>query len=226
MNGTFAENVRKMMGWCPRKIEILSTENVFIPDDTYSIKKSANTDFLHGIDVHVQMFDRLILAIFLALIGLILIGSAWAGTFKYAFILPYILCELLFILFQTKLSINNATLRISSFLRNIIIPINSINSVAILENPAKKYRLGPIVFTLFFISLILSAIETQNPVMKNLYIIAIFGLAYILYSMFRMSGYPKIIKIRADEREILVYPHNDYEFFLLKDIASGDKRNK
>ncbi len=221
----FTENIRKIMGWCPQKIEILSTENMYIQDNTYSSKKSSNTQFLDGIDVHVLMFDRLILAIFLALIGLILIGSAWAGTFGYVFVLAYILCELLFILFQTKLSVNNATLRISSFLKNIIIPINSVNSVEILENPAKKHKLGPILFTLFFISLILSAIETQNPVMKNLDIIAIFGLAYILYSLFRMSGYPKIIKIRADEREILVYPRNDYEFFLLKDIASGDKRN-
>ncbi|VVB95693.1 Uncharacterised protein [uncultured archaeon] len=222
----FTENIRKIMGWCPQKTKFSITEKVFIQDNTYNSKKSANTGFLDGINVQVQIFDRLILAIFLALTGLILIGSAWAGTFRYVFVLAYILCELLFILFQTKLSVNNATFRISSFLKNIVIPINSVNSVVIFENPAKKYKLGPIVFTLFFISLILNAIETQNPVMKNLYIIAIFGMAYVSYSMFRISGYPKIIKIKADEREILVYPRNDYEFFLLKDIASDDKRNK
>ncbi len=186
---TFAENVRKMMGWCPQKTKFLEVESVSLSDRNYSIKKGDDSDFFEGINVHVEMFDAPVLAIYVIFIGLILTGSAWAGTFRYVLIFAYILCELLFILFQTKLSIDSATLRVSSFLRNIIIPINSINSVAILENPAKKYRLGPIVFTLFFISLILSAIETQNPVMKYLDIIAIFGMAYVLYSMFRMSGY-------------------------------------
>lgn len=172
-------------------------------------------------DVPIQMFDWRLWAFMGGFVILILIGSKWTGTYKYVFPSSFILVALLFIFFHTKVSVGSETLRISTpLLGDIEIPKNSIKSIEIFENYSNRHKLrGLFSFILFIALLVFLAVTTQTPVVNKLFILEIFVFVYILYAFLRISSYPKMIKMHADGREISLYPLNEHDFLILKDIA-------
>lgn len=218
------EHIKKLMGWCPRKKVVYRTEGEFISDYAYGSKTHADDNTIHhGMDVPLQMFDWRIWAVLCGLIVLILSVSAWIGTYRYLFPSSFILIALPFIFFHTKLSFGSETLRISTpILGDIVIPKNSIKSIEIFENYANKHKLRSLVLLmLFFILLIFNAVTMKNPIMNKMNIIAIFLFIYVFYASIHISKYPRMIKIHAGGREILLYPRNENDFLKLKDIVPG-----
>jgi len=221
---TLIENIRKIMGWCPQKKIVYRTEDEFISDYAYCSKIHADNYPTHeGMDVPLQMFDWRFWAIFGGFIVLSLSVSSWIGTYRYLFPSSFILIALLFIFFHTKLSVGSETLRISTpILGDIVIPKNSIKSIEIFENYGNRHKLRSLVlFMLFFILLIFNAFTMQNPIMNKMNIIAILAFIYVFYASIHISKYPKMIKIHAGGREILLYPRNENDFLKLKDIVPG-----
>lgn len=226
---TFSENIRKIMGWCPQEKIVYRTEDEFISDYAYSSKTHTDDNTIHkGMDVPLQMFDWRIWAIFCGFIVLILSVSAWIGTYRYLFPSSFILIALLFIFFYTKLSVGSETLRITTpILGDIVIPKNSIKNIEIFENYANRHTLRSLVlFMLFFILLIFNTVTTKNPIMNKMYIIAIFLFIYVFYASIHISKYPKMIKMHAGGREILLYPRNENDFLKLKDIIPLNRVEK
>ena len=218
------EHIKKLMGWCPRKKIVYRTEGEFISDYANGSKAHANDNTIHhGMDVPLQMFEWRIWAVLCGLIVLILSVSAWIGTYRYLFPSLFILISLLFIFFHTKLSVGRETLRISTpILGDIVIPKNSIKSIEIFENYANKHKLRSLVlFMLFFILLIFNTVTMKNPIMNKMNIIAIFLFIYVFYASIHISKYPRMIKMHAGGRDILLYPRNENDFLILKDIAPG-----
>lgn len=182
-----------------------------IPDD--------NT--VKSMDVPIQMFDWRLWAFMGFFVILILIGSKWAGTYKYVLPSLYILVALLFIFFHTKVSVGSETLRISTpLLGDIVVYKNSINSIEIFENYANRHKMRSLVLLVLMIMLSINlAVTFQNPLMNKLYILVAFVFVYVLYATIRISSYPRIIKMHAGGKEILLYPRNEHDFLVLKDIA-------
>lgn len=219
-----AETIRKMMSWCPQKKIVYRTEDEFISDYACSSKTHADDNTIHhGMDVPLQMFNWHFWAVPWGFIVLILSVSAWIGTYRYLFPSSFILIALLFIFFHTKLSFGSETLRISTpILGDIVIPKNSIKSIEIFENYANKHKLRSLVlFMLFFILLIFNTVTMKNPIMNKMNIIAIFLFIYVFYASIHISKYPRMIKMHASGREILLYPRNETDFLKLKDIVPG-----
>ncbi|MFZ3060336.1 MAG: hypothetical protein WA102_11460 [Candidatus Methanoperedens sp.] len=216
--------LRLWLGWCPQKKIVYRTEDEFISDYACSSTAHANDNTIHkGMDVPLQMFDWRIWAIFCGFIVLILSVSAWIGTYSYLFPSSFILIALLFLFFHTKLSVGSETLRITTpILGDIVIPKNSIKSIEIFENYANKHKLRSLVpLILFFILLIFNAVTMQNPIMKKMSIIAIFLFIFVFYASIHISKYPRMIRIHAGRRDIVLYPRNENDFLKLKDIVPG-----
>ncbi len=220
MNST--GSIRKMMGWCPlKKIDSIVDYAV---SQGYALSGNApvNDKPIRNMDIPVQsIYEWRILAILLAFITLILIGSQRAGTFRYVLPPFFVYILLVFILSRTKLSVGGGTLRISiPFSRTVIIPKNSITSMEIIENIARKHKLRNLAgLILIFMMLVFLAYTLEGPIWTNLFMISTFLFVYTLYFSFRIYNNTKIIKINADGREILLYPRNESEFFILKSIA-------
>lgn len=216
------DKVKRLMGWCPQKKIIYRTEDEFISDYAYCSKTHADNYPIHeGMDVPLQMFDWRIWAVLCSLILLILSVSSWIGTYEYLFPSSFILIALLFIFFHTKLSVGSETLRINTpILGDIVIPKNSIKSIEIIENYAYRHKLQSLVLlTLFFILAIFNAFTMQNPNMKKMNIIAVFSFIFVLYSSIHISNYPDMIRMNVGGRDIFLYPRNENDFLILKDIA-------
>jgi len=216
------ETVRKMMGWCPQEKINCKIEDEFVPAYIYSSKTHADNYPTHeGMDVPLQMFDWRTWAVLCGLIVLILSVSSWIGTYEYLFPFSFILIALLFIFFHTKLSVGSETLRINTLiLSEIVIPKNSIKSIEIFENYAYKHKLRILVpLIMFFVLIIFNAFTMQNPIMKKMNIIAAFLFIFVLYSSIHISNYPDMIRINVGGRYILLYPRNENDFLILKDIA-------
>ena len=223
----FIDYVRKIMGWCPQE-KIYRTEDEFILDHTYCSKAHTDNNSIHedmnvDMDVPLQMFDWRIWAIILGFAGLIIIGSAWAGTYRYFIPVSSILIALLIVFFHTKLSIGSETLRIATpILGDTVIPKNSIKSIEIFENYGNRHKLRSLVSLVMMILLsIYFVVAMPDSVMNILFLIAIFGFAYILYATIRISNYPDMIRMNAGGRYILLYPRNEHDFLKLKYIVQG-----
>jgi hypothetical protein len=226
------ETIKKFMGWCPQEKIDFKIKDEFVPGYINSSKTHANDNMIHkGMDVPLQMFDWRTWAVLFGLIVLILSVSSWIGTYEYLFPFSFILIALLFIFFHTKLSVGSETLRINTpILGDIVIPKNSIKSIEIIENYAYKHKLRILVpLIMFFVLIIFNAFTMQNPIMKNMNIIAAFLFIFVLYSSIHISNYPDMIRINVEGRYILLYPRNENDFLILKDIApdkSGLERRK
>lgn len=176
---------------------------------------------IHGdMDVPLQMFDWRVWAVILGFAGLIIIGSAWAGTDRYFIPVSSILIVLLIIFFNTKLSIGSETLKIATpILGDIMIPKNSITSIEIFENYGNRHKRNSLVSLVMMIFLsIYFAVAMPDSVMNILFLIAIFCFAYTLYATIRISNYPYMIRMKAGGRYILLYPRNEHDFLKLKYI--------
>lgn len=216
------ETVRKMMGWCPQKKIDCKIDDEFVPGYVYSSKTHANDNMINkSMDVPLQMFDWRTWAVLCSLIVLILSVSSWIGTYEYLFPFSFILIALLFIFFHTKLSVGSETLRINTpILGDIVILKNSIKSIEIIENYSYKHKLRSLgSLNLLFILIIFNAFTMQNPIMKKMNIIAVFLFIFVLYSIIHISNYPYMIRMDVGGRTILLYPRNENDFLILKDIA-------
>ena len=222
----FIDYVRKIMGWCPQEKIFYRTGDQLILDHTYCSKAHTDNGSIHedvDMDVPLQMYDWRIWAIILGFMGLILIGSAWAGTYRYFIPMSSILIALLIVFFHTKLSIDSETLKIiTPILGDTVIPKNSIKSIEIFENYGNRHKLRSLVSLVVMILLsIYFVVAMPDSVMNILFLIAIFCFAYTLYATIRISNYPDMIRMNADGRYILLYPRNEHDFLKLKDIVQG-----
>ncbi|KAB2944900.1 MAG: hypothetical protein MPEBLZ_02942 [Candidatus Methanoperedens nitroreducens] len=220
----FIKNIRKIMGWCPQEKIVYRSEDEFISDYASRSKIHTNNNSINeDMDVPLQMFDWRIWAIILGFAGLIIIGSAWAGTYRYFIPVSSILIALLIVFFHTKLSIGSETLKITTpILGDTVIPKSSIKSIEIFENYGNRHKLRSLVSLVVMILLsIYFVVAMPDSVMNILFLIAIFGFAYTLYATIRISNYPDMIRMNAGGRYILLYPRNEHDFLKLKYIVQG-----
>lgn len=225
------EHIKKLMGWCPNAGTLTRRKSVQFDNLTVNApgSKTHADDTIHkAMDVPLQMSNWRFWAVFWGFIVLILSVSAWIGTYRYLFPSSFILIALLFIFFHTKLSVGSESLRISTpILGDIVIPKNSIKSIEIFENYGNRHKLRSLVLMmLFFILLIFDAVTMKNPIMNKVYIIAIFLFIYVFYASIHISKYPKMIKMHAGGRGILLYPRNENDFLKLKDIVPVNRVEK
>ncbi|CAG1001802.1 hypothetical protein METP3_03374 [Methanosarcinales archaeon] len=215
--------LRKTMGWCPQKIDFSTVKGVFNTDYVHSGKRKSEYYPVENMDVPIQMFDWRIWAIILGFAGLIIIGSAWAGIYRYFIPVSSILIALLIVFFHTKLSIGSETLKITTpILGDTVITKNSIKSIEIFENYGNRHKLRSLVSLVVMILLsIYFVVAMPDSVMNILFLITFFCFVYILYATIRISNYPDMIRMNAGGRYILFYPRNEHDFLKLKDIVPG-----
>ncbi len=90
----------------------------------------------------------------------------------------------------------------------------------IFENYSNMHKLRSLVsFILLIVLLFFLAVTAQTPGMNKVFILEIFVFVYISYAFIRISKYPKMIKMYAGGSEILLYPRNEHDFLMLKDLA-------
>ncbi len=218
------ENIRKTMGWCPQKKADSCNDYVFIPGYSHSNIPHASEKTIKKMDVPIQsIYEWRSVAVLLGFIALILIGSEKAGTYGYVLPSFFVYIALVFIFSRSKVSVGNGALKISAPLsKGILIPKNSISSMEIIENSAGRNKLRhSALLILTSIQLVFLLFILKGPIWTNMFIISIFLWVYFLYFSIRTYNNTKIVKINADGNDILLYPRNEYEFFILKEFAES-----
>ncbi len=244
MTINITETIRKVMGWCPQERVVYDHNDVFFSENAYRTGTAAYDEkkqymdipiqmlALRRLDIPIQMLNRrwtvilgfMGLAIVLGFVGLILSGSAWTVIRGYMLLCLLILLVLLFIFDRTKLTVSDGILKISTNMPvfgDVLIPKNNIKNIEITDNDAKRHKLRTfIALTLMIMLSVFNAITSiQNSAVNTLHIFSIIVFVFVLYIGIRRSSYQKMIKMKVDGKDILLYPRNEHDFLMLKSIA-------
>jgi len=209
-----AENIRKVMGWCPHERVVYDHNDVFFSENAYRTGTATDGGNDQYMDMPVQMFDWRIFAVMFGSIGLLLFGIQRSNT--YLILLSLLLYASLFIFDRTKISVDGEILRIKfPMLGEKLIPKSSIDKVRSGENYANKHRtrtlaiLGLFLFTSLSYISIISAISLYSALL----------MVYVIHVTIRISHYSKSIVFRLNGWNISLYPRNEHDFLMLKNIA-------
>ncbi len=141
----------------------------------------------------------------------------------------------LFLFDQNKILIDHEKVQIgNTILTSVIIPKYNITGIKVVDNDSyklKKFVNIVLFFTLFSVVL-LNVLTIYDEMIHNsialekieestaFAISQTFFLIFIFYNSHRISHYPKIIKVYAGKKEIVIYPRNEVEFNSLKEKLS------
>lgn len=210
-----AETIRKMMGWCPQERVVFDNNDFFSSGNSYrtgTANYDGNDQFM---DIPVQMFDWRIFAVIFGFIGLLLFGIRRSDT--YVILLSLLLYASLFIFDRTKISVDGGILRIRfPVLGEKRYPKSSIDKIELIENYAHRHRMRSLIALTLVILISLSS----TSIMSVVFSISSLLLIYVIYGAIRISHYPEIIRISTGGRNIILYPRNEHDFLMLKNIAS------
>ncbi|MBW6519078.1 MAG: hypothetical protein K0A89_11335 [ANME-2 cluster archaeon] len=209
-----AETIRKMMGWCPQERVVFDNNDFFSTGNSYRTG-TANYDGNDQVmDIPVQMFDWRIFAVMFGSIGLFLIGIQRSDI--YLILLSLLLYASLFIFERTKISVDKEMLRIRfPLLGEKRYHKSDIDTVKLGENYAHKHRVRSLIALILVILISLSSTSITSVIFR----ISTLLLIYVIYGAIRISHYPGIIRISTRGRNIILYPRNEHDFLMLKNIA-------
>ncbi|PPA78992.1 MAG: hypothetical protein C00003105_01176 [ANME-2 cluster archaeon HR1] len=220
----FAENIRKMMGWCPQKRVVCNHNDEFFSENAFSTCTATYDENNQYMDIPVQMFDWRIFAVMFSSIALLLIGIQRSNI--YVIFLSFLLYVSLFIFDRTKISVDKNMLRIRfPLLGEKRYHKNDIDKVKSGENYAHKHRVRSLIALILVILISLSGASIISVMFR----VSTLLLIYVVYSAIRISRYPEIIKISVQGRNIFLYPRNEHDLLMLKSIAperAEDKKKK
>jgi len=220
----FAENIRKMMGWCPQKRVVCNHNDEFFSENAFSTCTATYDENNQYMDIPVQMFDWRIFAVMFSSIALLLIGIQRSNI--YVIFLSFLLYISLFIFDRTKISVDKNMLRIRfPLLGEKRYHKNDIDKVKSGENYAHKHRVRSLIALILVILISLSGASIISVMFR----VSTLLLIYVVYSAIRISHYPEIIKISVQGRNIFLYPRNEHDLLMLKSIAperAEDKKKK
>jgi len=220
----FAENIRKMMGWCPQKRVVCNHNDEFFSENAFSTCTATYDENNQYMDIPVQMFDWRIFAVMFSSIALLLIGIQRSNI--YVIFLSFLLYISLFIFDRTKISVDKNMLRIRfPLLGEKRYHKNDIDKVKSGENYAHKHRVQSLIALILVILISLSGAQIISVMFR----VSTLLLIYVVYSAIRISHYPEIIKISVQGRNIFLYPRNEHDLLMLKSIAperAEDKKKK
>ena len=210
----FAENIRKMMGWCPQKRVVCNHNDEFFSENAFSTCTATYDENNQYMDIPVQMFDWRIFAVMFSSIALLLIGIQRSNI--YVIFLSFLLYVSLFIFDRTKISVDKNMLRIRfPLLGEKRYHKNDIDKVKSGENYAHKHRVRSLIALILVILISLSGASIISVMFR----VSTLLLIYVVYSAIRISRYPEIIKISVQGRNIFLYPRNEHDLLMLKSIA-------
>lgn len=231
------ENVRKLMGWCPKR------ENEFIQEQNRGLihvsslnlaRKSSGS--IEQMDVPLHFVDwRFVIisiALFISFFIASLIDHLYRRPLSYfgTIVVMVTFLVLFFLSYHYRVSINSEELLIKTPpLSPIKIPKSKIENVKNIENTIYKQKHSwiNIVFILSilfmailqFLSLyrqIALPIAPEDAVMsaaRAIFILSIFIL--IFYRNSYLSHYPRAIQIESGNEKITLCPINEFEFNML-----------
>lgn len=234
---TLAENIRKMMGWCPQK------ENGFLQEQTKGLLHSTSLNLnpareSSGLpnEIHLPLdlpdWRKLAIILVLGFSILILISVDYlnrTSTSYFGIIISKFTFIILFnLLDQNKVSIDSEKLVIkTSFFESIKISKNNIKNIKIIENVIYKYSwinlvliililLGGLLQTLSLYDQIMRSAVLEDTILRIANAMFFFIiLISIFYRSSRRSCYPKTMQIDTENKKLMLYPRNEFEFNML-----------
>ena len=208
------DSVKRMMGWCPQERVVYDNNDVFFSENAYRTGTATYDGNDQYMDIPVQMFDWRIFAVMFGSIGLLLFGIQRSNT--YLILLSLLLYALLFILDRTKISVEGGVLRIKfPVLGEKLISKSSIDKVRSGENYANKHRTRTLIILALFFFMSLSCISNISV----MYVVSTLLMVYVMHSTIRISHYSESIVIRSNGWNISLYPRNEHDFLILKNVV-------
>ena len=208
------ESVKRMMGWCPQEMAACNHDTMLFSGNSLCTSSDTSDEGHQYLDMPVQMFDWRMFAVIFGSIGLFIIGIQRSNI--YVILLSILLYASLFIFDRTKISVDGEMLRIRfPVLGEKKYPKSSIDKVELFENYAHKHRMRSLIAFALIIVISLSETSIAGVMLRTSILLWI----YVVYGAFRISRYPEIIKISARGRNIILYPRNEHDLLILKNIA-------
>ena len=215
-----AEHIKRMMGWCPQERVVYDHNDLFYSGNDHRTSTAIYDGNEPYMDIPIQMFDWRIFAVMFGSIGLLLFGIQRSDT--YLILISLLLYASLFVFDRTKISVDGGILRIRfPVLGEKRYPKSSIDKIELIENYAHRHRMRSLIALTLVILIPLSSTLTLTltSIVSVIFRISSLLLIYVIYGTIRISHYPEIVRISTGGRNIILYPRNEHDFLMLKNIA-------
>ena len=228
---TLIENIRKVIGWCPQ------TGCTAHPLSLNVNPVRVNSEPVERMDVPLQGAGVLrmiafMFAMFSFFMVMSLVDHLYRTPVSYLLVVlvGVVIITSLFLLERTKMTIDSEVILIQTPLfKSISIQKSHIKDIKTIDNIIySQKRWGNIVLLMVVVlfavmaiwelySQLVNSVRWEDTTNIGIRMTTVFLFIFMFYRYYRKSLYPKVIRMDVGNKNITLFPRNDFEYDILKE---------
>ena len=237
---TLVENIRKVMGWCPQQdfesmqsqtecaVHALSSNVNPVRINSEPVERM--DVLLQGAEIWRMIAFMLVMYSFFVVISFVDHLYRTPVSYLAVVLVGAVIVTSLFLLEHTKMTIDSEVILIQTpFFKSISIQKSHIKEIKTIDNMVYSQRKWSnivllMVLLLFAVmaiwelySQLVNSMRWEDTTNIGIRMTTVFLFIFMFYRHYRKSLYPKVIRMDVGNKNITLFPRNDFEYDILKE---------